>query len=104
MDGLTTTIIEVDPGVWASLIHGPQQRCEHSRHNDPGWQHTHGGPATHYIKAVHRCTGTDPIVYPACNPFAQYVLSHMGMDWMCPACKHIDKTQHMVQVVAIIDH
>lgn len=78
--------------------------CEHGNHNQPGWQHHHNGPATHYVVVLHRCQ-VNPAqghVYPVCTPFARYTAAMGDQPWMCPQCHQVDDGERMVRVVASI--
>lgn len=102
---MSSTGVWLMPGIDAVTEADAHQplNCEHSHHHHPGWQHVHGGPATHYVKAIHRCDGPGPLVYPACTPFAQYVQTMMFKSWICTHCKTVGEGRNMVQIVTIIE-
>ncbi len=77
--------------------------CQHSQHNKPGHQHSHHGPATHYVRSIHSCFGgAESMVYPACTPFSNYVASMYLLDWFCPGCGHVDQGRRMCYVIGLI--
>lgn len=95
---MSVTVAEpaTDTGILEALdIETP---CCHTMHNRLGWQHTHNGPATHWIHALHNCTG-GAAIYPACAPFVAYVRSMAGQVWQCPNCPWSSEGSLMAYVV-----
>lgn len=63
--------------------------CAHSAHGrDRDWHDD--GPATHYVKAYHKCAARPelqpPFVYPACASFVEFVGWISGRIWQCKRC------------------
>jgi hypothetical protein len=91
---MTETLTEPDV-LEAVVLETP---CCHSLHNRPGWAHHHHGPATHWLHALHNCTGGASI-YPACAPYVAYVRSMTEQVWQCPNCPEARLGALMVYVI-----
>jgi hypothetical protein len=87
--------LDLDTSVAALEAMGFEIPCGHSCHDREGWKHQHQGPATHWILALHNCTGGDSL-YPGCTPWAAHVDSMLRSPWTCPRCKNTDDGRFMV--------
>lgn len=99
------TAIVTETGTLTSLDFRPTQHCEHHCHNLIGWQHLHGGPATHYAQIVHQCPA-DPskgLIYPVCRTYAAYINRMRDRPWMCPSCRDCQDGRDMIRVIALIE-
>ncbi len=101
---MTTTLPDVD--VLEALDFHEVLGCAHSQHgHDHAWHDD--GPATHYVRTDHACTGRPGQprvnVYPACAAWVAFVEAIQTQRWMCVRCGHVADGRDVFSLVCPID-